>query len=595
MSWIGPIADVVALLTPGERKRLLALTLATFLQSLVSAGVVASVVPFLALVANPMRIFDHDILRAAYEGLGCEEPRDLLLFAGGALFFFLLIGNALSAGNNWLMQRFVYRKQQALASELLSHYLRQPYAFFLQRNSSELAQNILTEVGTAVRGSLAPFTMLIIRASTTLVLLGLLLYVHPVMTIVVISLVGFAYGVIFLRVRRLQRQLGKDRLEAEGQRHRIAVESLEGIKDVKALGREEAFLARFSHHAELHAETLCRSSLVGAIPRYLLESLAFGSVLGIVLYLLLERGDVVQALPTLGLFAFASFRIIPSIQAIFQATNQLRFTAPAVNRLREELRLPAPAAADATAPPLPLEEAVRLEDVAFTYPGAPTPSLTGLSLQIPRGACVGLVGASGAGKTTVVDLLLGLHSPTSGRVVVDGVPLTPELGSRWRRSVGYVPQQVYLSDESISQNIAFGIPLSHIDMSAVERSARIAHLHEFVSKLPEGYGTVIGSRGVRLSGGQRQRIGIARALYHDPSLIILDEATNALDGVTEGVVMEAIGELARIKTLVIIAHRLSSVRDCDVIYLLESGRLLDSGAWDEMLDRSQVFRAMAGL
>ena len=591
----GPIGRALALLTPVEKRRLLSLTAATFIQSLVSAGVVASVAPFLALVARPSRIFEHSILSSAYKTLGCESPREFLLIAGVVLFLLLLFGNGLSAANHWLMQRFLQRKQQALATELLARYVRQPYSFFLQRNTTELAQNVLTEVGTAVRGSLAPLTQLIIRASLTLVLLTLLLVVHPTMTLAVISLVGLSYGVVFLRLRRLQRELGRTRLSAEGMRHRLALESLEGAKDVKALGREEHFLARFAGQAELHAASLTRSNLLGSIPRYVLESLAFGSVLGIVLYLLAERGDVVQALPVLGLFAFASFRIIPAIQEIFHATNQLRFTAPAVERLHGELRLSLPPPVDNTRPPLGLQQSIKVEDATFTYAGAASPALRKVTLEVQRGACVGIVGESGAGKTTLVDLILALHLPQEGRVIIDGAPLTPELAPRWRRSVGYVPQQVYLSDDTLAQNIAFGIPPEQIDMAAVERSAHTANLHEFISELPEKYATVIGNRGVRLSGGQRQRIGIARALYHDPDLIVMDEATNALDGLSEAVVMEAIGKLAGVKTLVIIAHRLSSVRTCDVIYMFEAGRCTHQGTWDEMMNRSSTFRALAGL
>jgi ABC-type multidrug transport system fused ATPase/permease subunit len=303
-------------------------------------------------------------------------------------------------------------------------------------------------------------------------------------------------------------------------------------------------------------------------------------------------------LPVLGVFGFAVLKMFPAVQNIYHSLTQIRFAAPMLAKLHGDLC--GAGAAPATVPeaplpaPLPLHRAITLEEVRFAYPGAARPSLDGLSLTIPVRSTVGLVGGTGAGKTTAVDLILGLLAPDTGQIRVDGVPMDAANRAAWQRSLGYVPQAIFLSDESVAANIAFGIPPEARDMAAVERAARLAELHDFILRdLPQGYDTPVGERGVRLSGGQRQRIGIARALYRDPAVLILDEATSALDNLTERAVMDAVANLAHAKTIIMIAHRLTTVKACDTIFLLEEGRLAAQGSFDELVARSETFRRMA--
>jgi ABC-type multidrug transport system fused ATPase/permease subunit len=299
--------------------------------------------------------------------------------------------------------------------------------------------------------------------------------------------------------------------------------------------------------------------------------------------------------PTLGVFGFAVLKIFPSIQQIYHALTQIRFAAPTLAKLHEELVVTASQNnLQSLDTKLRLTDALTLDNVSFAYPTAGRAALHELSFCIKANTTVGIVGGTGAGKTTAVDLILGLLLPDSGQITVDGTPLSSGNLREWQKMIGYVPQQIFLSDDSVAANIAFGRSPQDRDMAAIEQASRLAALHDFVMcDLPKGYDTEVGERGVRLSGGQRQRIGIARALYHDPSVLILDEATSALDNLTERSVMDAVKNLAHAKTIIMIAHRLTTVRECDTIFLLENGKLVAQGTFDELVDGHEAFRRMA--
>jgi ABC-type multidrug transport system fused ATPase/permease subunit len=344
---------------------------------------------------------------------------------------------------------------------------------------------------------------------------------------------------------------------------------------------------------------MAQAAALRELPRLVLETLAFGGILALVLYLMATQGNVAAILPIVGLYAFAGYRLLPAFKALFKSLAILRFHTATVQVIDREvtenragLKEKHPLTEFRT--PLLFSQAVELREVTFSYPTSKRPALQHVSVVIPHRHSVAFVGPTGAGKTTLVDILLGLFTPQSGCLMVDGIPIRGENLLGWRHILGYVPQQIYLCDDTVTRNIAFGIPDEQIDPAAVEGAARIANVHDFIVKdLPRGYETLIGERGVRLSGGQRQRIGIARALYHDPDVLIFDEATSSLDGITENVVLEAINNMARTKTLIMIAHRLSTVESCDVIYLLDLGHVVGRGTYDELVASNEKFRAMA--
>jgi ABC-type multidrug transport system fused ATPase/permease subunit len=398
-------------------------------------------------------------------------------------------------------------------------------------------------------------------------------------------------------VRRYLTRMGKVRLSANRARFQIAQEAMGGIKEVKILGLEEAYLARFRIPSLEMARSSTGVQIVGELPRHLLEAVAFGGVIALVIVLLLREGSNLAAvLPVLGVFAFAGLRMFPSVQQIYHSLIQLRSSDPVLEAIHRDMHevnsIPRPSR-DA-AGRIRLDRGLSLDDVHYSYPNAERASLKGLTLSIDARTTVGIVGGTGAGKTTAVDIILGLLEPQRGSLRVDGEIIGPKNLRSWQNILGYVPQQIFLTDDSVAANIAFGIVPDRIDMAAVERAARVANLHEFVTnELPQAYQTFVGERGVRLSGGQRQRIGIARALYHDPDVLILDEATSALDNLTEKAVIDAVHNLAQEKTIIMIAHRLTTVRDCDTIFLLENGRLVAQGSYQELLANNASFRQLA--
>jgi ABC-type multidrug transport system fused ATPase/permease subunit len=409
---------------------------------------------------------------------------------------------------------------------------------------------------------------------------------------------GGAYLVIYTTVRKKLGRIGKERVEAGRQLFQIAGEAFGGIKDVKILGKEQDFIKQFSAPSLLYSNHMATKHIIGILPKYALETVAFGGILLIILYLLVLERDISQVLPLLGLYAVAIYRLMPALQQIFQSVTKIRFHLAALDVLYKDVHYQ-PGEAPMrhidrdNIKPLPFRRKLELRDITFRYPGAKAPVFEDFNLTIDANSSVAFVGATGSGKTTTVDIILGLIRPERGRLLVDDAEIGDGNLANWQKNLGYVPQHIYLFDKSVARNIAFGVPEDKIDRAAVERAAKVADIHDFILEMPDGYDTMVGERGVKLSGGQRQRIGIARALYHDPEVLILDEATSALDGVTEENVFAAVDALAGSKTIVMIAHRISTVRNCDVIYLLDRGRVIAQGSYEELLASSPQFRAIA--
>ena len=591
---------LLELLSPRERRRLWVVLGFIVLTGFVEMVGIASILPFLAVLADPGTVESNRYLAWTYAALGFETPRAFLAFLGAAVLGFVVFSLIVRLLASFIVARFANMRAYSLSSQLIENYMHQPYTWFLDRNSAALGKVVLVEVDRAVGGGLIPAIRLVAQTVLVLSLFALLLAVEPLAALFAAGLFGGSYVLIFLGVRRTLTRLGKVILGANLRRYKVAQELLAGIKDVKVLGVEDAFMGQFRDPARRLARARALATVIAEMPRYVLEAIAVGGTLGLVLFLMSSRADsLADIVPTLGVFAFAGIRMFPALQALYQQVTGLRVVAPAVEELHRDMietraRLDP---ADKAPPPAPLRlrETLELVEIEYAYPNAERAALGGLSLAIPARSTVGIVGGSGAGKTTAVDLMLGLLAPQSGELKVDGTPIVRANLRAWQRSIGYVPQQIFLTDDSVAANIALGIPPAAIDRAALERAARIAELHEFVTgELPEGYATRVGERGVRLSGGQRQRIGIARALYHDPDVLILDEATSALDNLTERAVMDAVKNLGRAKTIVMIAHRLSTVRGCDTIFMMEGGRAIAQGSYAELLGSNRKFQALAG-
>ncbi|MDH5350163.1 MAG: ABC transporter ATP-binding protein/permease [Betaproteobacteria bacterium] len=585
-----------ALLELGARRRFYALCGLAVVAGLLEAAAVASVMPFLATVAGEGLVPGNARFAGLLEPLGASSPSSRLAWLGGAVLCLLVLANAASAATTWSMLRFANRQGHALSVRLLASYLAKPYAFYLHRNTAELQKNVFGEVYRVTSGALIPAVHIVTKLAVVFSVSALLVLVDPLMALAVAAVLGGAYAILYRFARTALQDAGQVSVEAGTVRARHAMEALAGAKEIKLLGRESQFLQRFREPSLRWADAQTRAQAISQLPRFALEAVAIGLILMIAIYLLGAGRGMGETLPLIGLYAFAGYRLMPALQLVFAGFAAIRNSQPALQAVLADLQAsyaPDYAARDG-APRIPLESAVELVNVRYRYPGAAGWSLQPVDLRIARNTSVALVGTTGCGKTTVVDLLMGLLRPEGGSLRVDGVDIDDTKLPAWQRSIGHVPQQIFLCDDSIARNIAFGLPDAEIDRSRVEHAAKLARLHDFVTgSLPKGYDTVVGERGIRLSGGQRQRIGIARALYADPDLLVLDEATSALDNVTENAVLEALQALAGRKTIVMVAHRLSTVRACDLICVMEQGRIVERGRYEELIGASPRFQALA--
>jgi ATP-binding cassette, subfamily B, bacterial PglK len=586
------------LLTLPERKRAGLLMGMILVMAFLDMLGVASILPFMTVLTNPSLVETNAILNTAFQAssLFGVHTTQQFLFAMGILVFVLLITSlAFKALTIYAQTRFALMREYSIGKRLVEGYLYQPYSWFLNRHSADLGKTILSEAGTVVSSGMIPLMTLMAQSAITIALLILLLIVDPILALSVGLVLGIAYVAIFSLVSGWLKRLGQSRIQTNQERFIAVSEAFGAAKEVKVGGLEQVYIQRFAAPAEIYAKDQAIASIIIQMPRFALEGVAFGGMLVVMLYLMERSGSFAVALPIIVLYAFAGYRLMPALQQIYGAFTTLRFAGPAITALHTDLMsLRTADALQAKSSPMPLDQAISLNKIVFSYPNTPQAAIKGISLTIPAHSTIGFVGATGSGKTTTVDVILGLLEPQKGTLSIDGQVITAANRRQWQRAIGYVPQQIYLADDSVAANIAFGVNDQEIDQHAVESAAKIANLHDFViSDLPQGYNTTVGERGVRLSGGQRQRIGIARALYHNPQVLILDEATSALDNLTEQAVMEAVNNLGHEITIILIAHRLSTVRQCDQIYLLESGELKASGTYDELTASSQNFAAMA--
>ncbi|KPP95366.1 ABC transporter ATP-binding protein [Erythrobacter sp. HL-111] len=589
------------LLDRRERRNALIVLAMTIIAGFAAAAMVASVLPFLTVLAQPERIGEIAALDWFYTRFGFTSTYAFLVALGAASFGVIVVSNLIQIARIFIVSRFTNMRVHSISQKLLAAYLRQPYEFFLDRHSGEMSTQILAESQLVVDRFFIPAAQVFASGFTVLSVVILLVWVDPIVAILCFVVFGGTYGLIFSQTRARLAMMGKVRAEANKARYKLAGEALGGIKDIKLLGREAAYLDRYAGPSRRMAKMRVTATLLGTVPQFGMQMIAFGGVILLCLVLLspesLEGGDALGAIvPILGVFAFAGQRLMPELSKLYGSITELRFAGSALASIHADFALRNASAKPTRIPPAPLglKRTLELDDVSYRYPRDSNAGLTDVSLKIRAGERIGIVGPTGAGKTTLVDIVLGLLRPASGVLRIDGADLTETNLRAWQQSLAYVPQDIFLLDASVAENIALGVAAHEIDEVRVARAARIAQLDEFIrNDLSHGYQTMVGERGVRLSGGQRQRIGIARALYRDADVIIFDEATSALDNLTEREVMSSIEALPGDKTVMIIAHRLSTVRRSDRIIMLERGKVLGMGSWDELHSTSEAFRALA--
>lgn len=592
---------IFGVMTGRERRNFGLLSALLVVVSFFEAFGLASIMPFLAVLADPTIIERNQYLGFLYNYFGFTSDFNFLIALGGLVFVVIVFGMSLKLFSLYFLIRFGTRRVYSISMRLLKSYLSQPYVWFLLRDSSQLSKSILSEVDQLLAIVLLPALKVVAQIALSLAMIVVIIIVNPVISLVLTVVLVTVYGALFAFTRTYLAKIGQERVIANGRRFQVASEAFGSVKDVKLLGLERHFSDAFHPAARACAHLTGTSQIVRELPRWVFEAIAFGGMLILILVLLnIHQGVLADVLPILGFYAIAGFRLLPAFQQIYQNLSSIRYGAAALDSIHRDLQ---EIGADQSVfdaergalTPLTVKNQFRLKDTVYRYPGADQPSLKGVDMTIRANTTVGLVGGTGAGKTTLVDVMLGLLQPETGAFLVDGTEVGADTLGNWQRAIGYVPQHIFITNDTVVGNIAFGVSPDQVDMAAVEQAARMAALHQFViDELPEGYDTVLGERGIRLSGGQRQRIGIARALYRNPSVLIFDEATSALDNLTEKAVMEAIYSLATQKTIVLIAHRLSTVERCDKIFMLGEGRVIAEGTYQELLQNSPQFRALAG-
>jgi len=590
----GYLGKVVGLLSPQEKRRLWLVIVVSIFVTLVEVVGIGSVMPFMTVASRPDMISENQYLRWAYEFLGFETPNAFLIFLGVGVLGMLILTNGSQALLHYAKVRFASMRRHALSLRLLRGYLSQGFAYFLNRNSYEFVKNINNEIGNMINTSLINLVEFLSRVIQVSLLALFLFLVNPTSTLIIVVVIGGLYTLVFTLVKKTLQRLGSERFALNTIRSRIVSEAFWGIKEVKISSSEPAILADYAPPSKKMARNQTLATIISEVPKFALETAAFSAIIGYVLFMILRSGGFQQVAGAVTLFVYAGYRMIPALQALFRAITQIRYGAPTAEKVVNEFETVREGAPLPRRSPtrLPFESALELKNVSFTYPAVDIPVISDLSLKIGAKSLIGLAGKTGCGKTTLVDIVLGLLTPQSGSIEVDGVTLSPDIIRNWQANLGYVPQNIYLSNDAVAANIAFGVAKKDIDMDAVVAAAKLSQIHDFVvQELKDGYETKIGERGIRLSGGQRQRVGIARALYRNPSVLIMDEATSALDTHTERAVMEAIDALQGTRTIILIAHRLSTLKKCDRIYLMENGRIIDRGTYSELRARNSYFAA----
>lgn len=589
-----------ALLDDREKRHAFTTLGVVVIGALSSAFMVGSIFPFLSVLADPSSIQKQPLLLRTYEAFGFTSPYQFMVGLALVSFAVIVLTSLIQIVKTYAVFRFSLMRMHSISYRLMQKYLAQPYEFFLNRHSGELGTRILAESREVVLQFLRPAAELVASVTTVLAVVGLLIWIKPVLAFWTFVAFGALYGLTYAVIRSFLRRLGKQRLASNAERYRIATEAFGGVKVIKLLGRELAYLKRYAYSSRGMARIEVLIHTLSTVPQYALQAFALGGIMLICIILLEPEMDghsqaLQGVLPLLGVLAFAGQRLMPEFSVIYHSLAKMQAGGAAVDAVYRDLFSNSEALAlEEAESRLNFEGALRLDNVSYHYPSAENSGIKEINLEIKAGERIGLVGTTGAGKTTLADIVLGLLMPHSGEIVIDDTVLTNDNVRRWQKNVGYVPQNVFLTDASVAENIALGIDPEEIDRKRVEEVARIANLDEFIrDELAEGYDTLVGERGIRLSGGQIQRIGIARALYHDADFIVFDEATSALDNLTERQVMSAVDALPGDKTILIIAHRLTTVKRCDRIIVLDKGRVAGYDSWDALMKSNEVFQRIA--
>jgi ATP-binding cassette, subfamily B, bacterial PglK len=589
---------LVYILEPGKAFQIVGILLLMLLGGAIETLGIGIILPFVSLLSNPTQLSkSNESIKFLYifipENISTQQ---LFIWICIGLILIYILKNVLLSLINFCQCEFICKNQISLSKRLFKAYLYAPYTFHLQRNTADVVSNIISEVGQVFSGILMPILTFLTELIVLVFIFLLLVYIEPFTSILALIILSTAIISFNLLIRKRINQLGLIRQRYFPEIVKTVNQSLGGIKEAKVLGRENLFLQNFSHNLSKASYADMLVSYFRQTPSLFIETIILISVISIVIFTITQGKSSQSIFPLLSLFAIAALRIMPSAKRISSTLPLITYYKHSVDAIYNEIKIlektPIEKLVEVDQKVSLFQSTLELKNIFYKYPNAKVEALQNICLTIRKGTSTAFVGSSGAGKTTIVDILLGLLTQSEGKILIDGQDIQPYL-RLWQDQIGYIPQKIYLSDENIRQNVAFGLSESDINDDQVWTALEAAQLDQFIKSLPDELDTMVGERGVRLSGGQQQRIGIARALYHNPNVLVMDEATAALDNTTEQEFIKALDHLTGEKTLIIIAHRLTTIKKCDHIYLLENGQVTAAGTYSELLKSSKIFREMA--
>nr|WP_317200246.1 ABC transporter ATP-binding protein [uncultured Psychrobacter sp.] len=592
------IQQLFSLLSPKQVKQFYILQVLVVIMAFTELLGIASIAPFMALVGDISILERGGIFTKLYLLSGLEEPTDFLFYTGLVVLVALATSTLVSMYTIWKLSIYGASVGTEIADRLYSYYMKEDWQFHTNGSSAQLTKQVSTEAARITNGIIQPLMKMNAKVILTFFIAIAVIIYDPLVAIFGLTVFVVSYFLLYMLVRKKLVYNGRKLSDVSTQRFRLMNEGFGGIKDVILLDRSHDFVNSFKKSGITFARAQGTNLAISQVPRYFMELIAFGTMISLVLLLIkLHDGNLGQVLPVLAVYALAAFKLLPALQQIYASITQIKGTVAAFDAIKDDLKRSfennIQNNRSKSLEPMSFNNRLVLKNIKFNYPKKEVAAVNGIDMTIPANSVVGLVGASGSGKSTLIDILLGLLVPQSGEMYVDDVKITPDNKRSWQNKLGFVPQSIFLSEGTIAENIAFGLPALSIDFEQVNKAISLSNLDDLVNELPRGLDTTVGERGIQLSGGQRQRIGIARALYHEADILVFDEATSALDGITEKIIMNAIHNFSGQKTIVMIAHRLKTVEKCDIIYLMKQGSIVDSGTYDELVEKNPEFKKMA--
>ena len=591
------IKNLFKLLSPNQRKRFYALQFLVIIMSVVEILGVASIIPFMALVGDMSQLEQNTFIAEIYRQSGVASESQFVFWVGLCVLGLLFISMIISIFTIWGLSMFANKIGTEIADRLYTYYLKQGWLFHASGSSAQLTKKIATETMRVTGAVLVPLMQMNSKVILSLLMsISIFLY-DPKVALIGLSIFAISYFFLFRGVRKRLNKNGIAISEVNEERFRLMNEGFGGIKDLLLMGRDNDFINRFNKSGKTLAYSQGTNAALAQAPRYFVELLAFGSMIILILYLIASHnGNLGMILPILSVYAIGIIKLLPAFQQIYSSMAIIKANIHAFESIQQDLY----DSLHKESKSQKLEENslnpkqnISLENITFTYPKKEEPALNKLDMLIPANSVIGIVGPSGSGKSTLIDILLCLIEPQEGHLKIDGEIINDQNRRSWQNTIGFVAQTIFLSEGTVAENVAFGIPEGQIDLDQVKKVLKLAHLSDFISSLDKDIHTKVGERGVQLSGGQRQRIGIARALYHKAEVLVFDEATSSLDGITEKMIMEAIHNFSGKKSIILIAHRLKTVKKCDRIFFIDNGKVVDQGTYQELIENNKDFRNMA--